>query len=390
MTVRVTEKLRRGRKPVWRVSIHLKLADGSSARKEFNKPRALSRQAVTRWAKTKHAELLRERGAAEVNGARARVKDISFAAFAARFLETYAHRKGLKPSSMRAYEDALRSRLLPLLGDMRVDAITDHDLDRIRDLALAAGTRNRLMAQVSTILNAAFREGYRKSPLHVTGVKQDQREPEFWSIPDFEKLLAAAPSDEHTLILMLGGFAGLRLGEIAAARRRDVNFQRGRGGALHVRQSIWQGHVSTPKGRRSRVVPLHARLRAVLTRWCAALEPDDLLLAQDDGAPLTQSMIKHRVRVCEAAMQGIPTRQAKGATHKLRHTFCSHLALLGVSVIQIQRLAGHSSLKDTMRYMHLSPSDLDNAMELFSRSTEAPEATSRAARSSRSRGQGRW
>ena len=37
-----------------------------------------------------------------------------------------------------------------------------------------------------------------------------------------ERLLAAAPSDEHTLILMLGGFAGLRLGEIAAARRRDV------------------------------------------------------------------------------------------------------------------------------------------------------------------------
>ena len=366
MTIKITEKKRQGRNPVWRVSIHLKLADGKSERKEFNRPRSLSRQAVTRWAKTKHADLLRERAVKE-EVKDDTIEDITFAKYAERFLRTYAHRKGLKPSSMRAYEDSLRVRLLPAFGSMRVDAITDQHLDRIRDLDLAAGTRNRLMAQVSTILNAAFRERYRRSAFRVTNVKQDQREPEFWAIPEFEKLLKAAPSDEHTLILMLGGFAGLRLGEIAAVRRMDVNFQRGRRGALHVRQSIWHGHVSTPKGRRSRVVPLHARLQAVLERWCEGLEQRDLLLSQEDGSPLSQSMIKHRVRVCEAALLGVPTRLAKGGTHKLRHTFCSHLAIMGVSVLQIQRLAGHSCLKDTMRYMHLSPSDLDDAMDVFSR-----------------------
>ncbi|MCA9555114.1 MAG: tyrosine-type recombinase/integrase, partial [Myxococcales bacterium] len=66
--------------------------------------------------------------------------------------------------------------------------------------------------------------------------------------------------------------------------------------------------------------------------------------------------------------------QTKGGTHKLRHTFCSHLAIMGVSVVQIQRLAGHSRLKDTMRYMHLSPSDLDDAMDAFSRGGERDRA----------------
>lgn len=46
---------------------------------------------------------------------------------------------------------------------------------------------------------------------------------------------------------------------------------------------------------------------------------------------------------------------AKQGVHILRHTFCSHLAMLGVPAIVIQRLAGHQNLMTTQRYMHLSP-----------------------------------
>ena len=73
-------------------------------------------------------------------------------------------------------------------------------------------------------------------------------------------------------------------------------------------------------------------------------------------------------------MRGVSSKKVKGGTHKLRHTFCSHLALAGVSPVQIQRLAGHANLSDTMRYMHLAPSDLDDAMERFSESGSAPGA----------------
>lgn len=46
---------------------------------------------------------------------------------------------------------------------------------------------------------------------------------------------------------------------------------------------------------------------------------------------------------------------AKQGVHILRHTFCSHLAMLGVPAIVIQRLAGHHNLMTTQRYMHLGP-----------------------------------
>jgi site-specific recombinase XerC len=52
--------------------------------------------------------------------------------------------------------------------------------------------------------------------------------------------------------------------------------------------------------------------------------------------------------------------------HRLRHTFCSHLAMRGAPARAIQELAGHQDLTTTQRYMHLSrsivvepPHDLD-------------------------------
>jgi hypothetical protein len=41
--------------------------------------------------------------------------------------------------------------------------------------------------------------------------------------------------------------------------------------------------------------------------------------------------------------------------HRLRDTFCSHLAMRGAPARAIQELAGHKDLTTTQRYMHLSP-----------------------------------
>jgi integrase len=52
-------------------------------------------------------------------------------------------------------------------------------------------------------------------------------------------------------------------------------------------------------------------------------------------------------------------------SHILRHTFCSHLAMHGAAPKAIQELAGHSTLAMTMRYMHLAPIALRQAIELL-------------------------
>ncbi len=51
--------------------------------------------------------------------------------------------------------------------------------------------------------------------------------------------------------------------------------------------------------------------------------------------------------------------------HVLRHTFASHLAQKNIFIKAIQELLGHSDIKTTMRYAHLSPSELRSAVDVL-------------------------
>lgn len=59
------------------------------------------------------------------------------------------------------------------------------------------------------------------------------------------------------------------------------------------------------------------------------------------------------------------TRRAElKGRHILRHTFCSHLAMRGATVMAVKELAGHRDVSTTMGYMHLSPSAKRNAEQV--------------------------
>jgi site-specific recombinase XerD len=101
------------------------------------------------------------------------------------------------------------------------------------------------------------------------------------------------------------------------------------------------------------------------TRLTAALRDHRHLkgqrvLSQPDGAPLKVDMVGDHVR--RAAR---PAGVAVSGAHRLRHTFCSHVAMKGAATVAIQRLAGHQDLRTTQRYMHLCPSALDDAIPLL-------------------------
>ena len=82
----------------------------------------------------------------------------------------------------------------------------------------------------------------------------------------------------------------------------------------------------------------------------------------EDARPLSATVLAWRVR---KAMSSVGLN--KKGPHTLRHTFCSHLAMRGVSAVKIQKLAGHAKLSTTQIYMHLAPSTLDDAIEALGR-----------------------
>ena len=84
------------------------------------------------------------------------------------------------------------------------------------------------------------------------------------------------------------------------------------------------------------------------------------MLCYQDGPPLTQSAIEAALRFgCKKAGLRIIT------SHVLRPTFCSRLAMWGAAPKAIQKLVGHSTRTMTLRYMHLAPSVLTEAIGLL-------------------------
>src|SRR5258705_11394661 len=71
----------------------------------------------------------------------------------------------------------------------------------------------------------------------------------------YERLVAAARETDWVthLVVLLGGDAGLRCGEMMALEWRDVELSKRQ---LSVAGSEWKGHVAAPKGGRRWDVPL--------------------------------------------------------------------------------------------------------------------------------------
>jgi integrase len=181
----------------------------------------------------------------------------------------------------------------------------------------------------------------------------------FHDAEEYERLLAVAQkrSQDAYLMVLLGGEAGLRLGEIVALEWGDVDLQARR---LTIQRSDWCGHVTVPKGGRSRRLPMTQRLTSALKASRHLRSARVLCLL--DGTPITRDRV---IKAIRGAQRVAGLRQA--GVHVLRHTFCSHLAMKGAPARAIQELAGHADLSTTQRYMHLSPAATEDAIRLLDR-----------------------
>lgn len=63
--------------------------------------------------------------------------------------------------------------------------------------------------------------------------------------------------------------------------------------------------------------------------------------------------------------------------HGLRHTYASHLVMLGANLTEVQQLLGHSTIAMTMVYSHLSPSARRAAVGLLDKAPGSTDASQR-------------
>ena len=105
--------------------------------------------------------------------------------------------------------------------------------------------------------------------------------------------------------------------------------------------------------------------RARTVRWMTARRTSPRVLCDENGSSLSADHIKHHVE-----RVGRRLRMSENGVHRLRHTFCSHLAMRPARAIQ--ELAGHRDPITTQRYMHLSAA-VEGAIRLLDEG-EVPSA----------------
>lgn len=321
--------------------------DGRWIRKRACVPSSITSESLARrWALNREKFLT-------ANGDAQPAKEIpTLRDFGPKWLEEYAVANGNKPSTVAAKETILRLHLYPVLGTTRLDAIRDHEIQRLKFALkdLAPKTRACILSVLATLLKTAGKWGRIDKVPVIDAPKWTQPQMEFYGFEEWGRLIDGAKRAGPMVLaaVLLGGDAGLRRGEIVALEGADIGK-----GLLHVVRNDWQGEVGTPKGGKGRRVPLTSRLAQAIEEIRHLR--GKRLLWQADGNPVGVPTLQSWLEVaCKRA--GLPPSRN---LHKLRHTFCSHLAMGGVPVTTIKEWAGHASLATTMRYMHLSPSATD-------------------------------
>ncbi len=279
----------------------------------------------------------------------------SFGSFAETFMRTYARRN--KPSEQASKRWILDRRLVPQFGDVPLDAIGRLEVDRfkadLQDEELGPKTINNILGVLSRILRYAVDAEILVKKPKMELFKVGDADIDFLDFDEYQRLFEAnrEEPDLHAAIL-LGGDAGLRRGEILGLEQTDVD-QRNR--RISIKRAVWNGIVTLPKSGRGRSLPLTERLASALSAIRHLRGPR--VFCRDDGSAWTWEVVRAAVR---RATKRAGLREI--GWHTLRHTFCSHLAMRGISAKAIQELAGHTDLKTTQRYIHLAPRVLEDAI----------------------------
>ncbi len=168
--------------------------------------------------------------------------------------------------------------------------------------------------------------------------------------PDEVKLIISKTENlKHKAILSLIYSAGLRLSEIINLQKSDIDSERM---LIIVRQG---------KGKKDRQVMLSPKVLNLLREYYKIYKPLKWLF---EGLDKNQYSPRSVQKIFKNALTASKINK-NASVHTLRHSFATHLLEQGTDIRIIQELLGHSSIKTTQIYTHISSTHIKNIKSPF-------------------------
>ena len=247
-------------------------------------------------------------------------------------------------------------KLVDVFGDYYIQSeITPLAVEKYKSRRLnevKPSTVNRELDVLKSMFNRAIEWGMTDSnpAKNVKKFVVDNRRVRFLSLEEINRLLEASSEDLYG-ILVVALNTGMRKGEILRLKWKYIDFQNG---MIYLPSEL-------SKNKYRREIPMNSVLMATLKKLHETADGEYVFHGRfKDGKPPIDVRKSFAAALKKAGIEDF-------RFHDLRHTFCSQLVASGVDIYTVMELAGHRSIKMTMRYAHLAPGQKKDAVEILAR-----------------------
>ncbi|MGC2457041.1 MAG: site-specific integrase [Gallionellaceae bacterium] len=267
---------------------------------------------------------------------------------------------GEKKSASR--DASIVKQLKPFFTGMELGTLKRSDvrayIDKRKGEGRAAATINLEIGLFCAAINYARREWDWNIPNNVQGMLQKTPEGRVRSLTKAEAQRLIQEAEKHTRSPLLAYFirlacnTGCRKGELLGLEWSRVD----------LKENLFILEGSNTKNGKRRSIPLNAEARAALlglARYRAENCPDSpWVFVHPNGERLQSVNTAYKWLLKHVGIKDF-------RIHDLRHTCASWLVSAGVQLPAVRDLLGHSTIRMTERYAHLSPENVRAAVNVL-------------------------
>jgi integrase len=299
----------------------------------------------------------------------------------------------VSPKTYERYDQICHKNITPLLGTIPLGKLKPTQISEAHATALVSGRRNgkgglspRTVHHMHVILKGALDRAVkwemliRNPAAAIDAPKADPAPMQTYDVAQTAQLIEAVRGKRLFVPVILAVLCGLRRGEIAALRWRNVDLSQGQLAVVESAEQTKAGvRYKEPKSGRSRTVALTATVLAELKthrieqaqellKLGKRLADSDFIVAQADGSPYRpHSLGQDWVRFL-ADNPAFPRIRF----HDLRHAHATHMLKAGVHPKIASERLGHSKVGITLDlYSHVLPNMQADAVAIVDGALQA-------------------
>lgn len=177
---------------------------------------------------------------------------------------------------------------------------------------------------------------------YIPYAKKNNKLPIVLSVDEIQKMFSVCENLKHKVILALLYSCGLRVSEL-------INLKWD-----HIDRSRMIINILQAKGNKDRQVGLNDKLIKILTDYYREYKPKEYIL----NGQFPNKELRYSERSVGEVVKQLATKvgidNKRVYTHLIRHCHATHLLENGTDLSIIQKLLGHSNIKTTQIYTHIS------------------------------------